>query len=392
MRGTIYNRNKGKKGVPANYWLSVTLGYVEDENCNRKRDRHSEGGFRTRKEAEERLAEVVSRVNGGLHVPNVKLTVAEYLDGWLASVRPSLRASTYEGYRILLEKYVVPGIGQTRLQGLTVSQLDRWYASLLENGRRDGKGGLARKSVANIHRVLRKSLSDAMRKGLLARNVAEVAEVPKVTDSGNAEMVTWTGAEMRSFLDSCKSVRLYPAFVLAATTGMRRGEILGLRWIDLDLDAARLSVRQTLLSVGSKLVWGTPKTKRSKRSIDLDAASVSILKAWKAQQAQEKLAMGGRYEDNGLVFAQADGSPLLPESFSQLFDRLVQRSGLRRLRLHDLRHTHATLALTAGVHPKIVSERLGHSTVSLTLDVYSHSVPAMDSAAAETIASLFMGG
>jgi integrase len=385
VRGTVYNR--GTQSKP-NYWLSWDEGL--DANGRRlRKSKRAEGS--TKKEAQAELAQIVANVNGGTHVATSKLTVAGYVtDVWLPSVRPSLRESTLAGYSILIHKHVIPGIGGTRLQKLTVSQLDSWYASLLTSGRRDGKGGLSRKTVANIHRVLRKALGDAVRKGLLSRNVGDFAQVPKDRDAGHKEMATWSGTEVRTFLDFTRGNRLHPAFVVAAATGMRRGELLGLRWTDLDLKAGRLSVRQTLLTVDNRISWSTPKTPRSRRSIDLDKGTVGVLRSWRKAQAEERLLVGAGYQDNGLVFCNADGTPLQPASFSRSFERLVERSGLPAIRLHDLRHTHATLALAAGLHPKVVSERLGHSTVSLTLDVYSHAVPGMQRDAAEQIAALFM--
>lgn len=381
MRGSVYKRGKV-------WWLSVTLGYDEKG----KRNRHQQGGFRTRKDAEHALSEVLHRVGDGTHVETSKLTVARYLSAeWLPAIKPTVRPSTFESYRMLIDKHVAPALGGTRLQALTPARLNGFYADLLSDGRKDGRGGLAPKTVRNVHVTLRKALGDAVKWNLLARNPAQFADPPKMRDAGDREMKTWTADELRAFLDLAAGDRLYPAFLLAASTGMRRGEVLGLRWIDVDLDAARLSVRQTLLSVDYKLSFSSPKSAKGRRSIALDKGTVAALRAWKKAQLEERFAIGSNYSDNGLVFPRVDGNPLHPDLFSQSFDRLVARADVPRIRLHDLRHTHATLALQAGVHPKVVSERLGHSTVSLTLDVYSHAVPAMEADAAERIAGLIFG-
>jgi integrase len=198
---------------------------------------------------------------------------------------------------------------------------------------------------------------------------------PKVS---RPEMSVWTGEQLRAFLASLASDRLSAAFLLAATSGMRRGEILGLRWSDVDLDAGRLAVRQQLVTTGYRLSFTEPKTNKGKRALDLDPATVGALRAHRSRQLEERLAWGEGYQDPGLVFTSEDGGPLHPQSFSGSFERHVRASGLPPIRLHDLRHTYATIALGAGMHPKVVSERLGHASITITLDTYSHVIPWLD--------------
>jgi len=204
-------------------------------------------------------------------------------------------------------------------------------------------------------------------------------------------MATWTPEELRSFLGAIASHRLASAYVLAASTGMRRGEILGLRWNDLDLAKATLAVRQTIISVGYELQISGPKTNRSRRTISLDPGTTQELLAHQLRQDQERSDCGSGWQEHDLVFCLPDGRPVHPHQFSQLFERTVERLGLRRIRLHDLRHTYATLALLAGVDAKTVSARLGHSTVAFTLDVYTKAVPQLDREAAEKVAKLIFG-
>jgi len=202
-------------------------------------------------------------------------------------------------------------------------------------------------------------------------------------------MQTWTALELGRFLQGVQSDRLYATWHVLATTGMRRGEALGIRWSDVDLDAGRLSIQQTVICLGYKVTFSEPKTKRGRRSIALDAETVAVLKAHKKAQLEERVALGlGKPDASGLVFTQTDGSPINPSWFSDSFRSHVKALGLKEIRLHDLRHTYATMAFGAGVPAKVVSDRLGHSTVAFTLDRYSHHVPALDEEAAEKVAGL----
>lgn len=238
---------------------------------------------------------------------------------------------------------------------------------------------------------MHKALSDAVRSGRLAENVAVRANKPRLRRARRKELRTWNAEELRTFLESTRGDRLYPAFLLAASTGLRRGEVLGLRWRDLDLDNATASVVQTVISVDYKVQKSDPKTAGSGRLVNLDNSTVSALRRHRSHQATERLARGSVYADQDLVFAMDDGSPLHPESFSQAFERRSASAGLPRIRLHDLRHTHATLALAAGISPKVVSERLGHASVAFTLSVYQHVLPGMQAEAAELVAALVWG-
>jgi integrase len=204
-------------------------------------------------------------------------------------------------------------------------------------------------------------------------------------------MRTWTADELSLFLDGVKASRLYPAFLLLATTGMRRGEALGLRWADVNLEDGFASIRQTVIAVNHQVRFGTPKTAKGSRSIALDSGTLGALRSHRQRQLEERMLLGAGWRDYDLVFAKVTGEPLHPERFSRDFDPAVQRLGLPRIPLHGLRHSWASLALQAGIHPKVVQERLGHATVGITLDIYSHVAPAMQSNAAVTVAALVLG-
>lgn len=255
-----------------------------------------------------------------------------------------------------------------------------------------------------LHSILQRAFSEAERKDLIKRNPARLASPPSTSAAKAPEFSAWTPTELRTFLDAAtgrlsarrtsngeprRAVSHHATlFRTAAMTGLRRGELCGLRWDDLDLDAGRLTVRHTLVVVNGQVVEGIPKTARGRRTLDLDEVTVAALRAHRKAQLEERMLVGVGYHDRDFVFAQPDGSPWYPDGVSQVFDRLVAKLDVRRIRFHDLRHTHASHLLAAGVNPKIVSERLGHSSVSFTLDTYAHVMPGQQAEAAAAVAAL----
>ncbi len=247
---------------------------------------------------------------------------------------------------------------------------------------------LSSRTIQYVHTVIRKMLADAVKRGHLTRNVADLIERPKARKT---EMRVWTAEHLRAFLKHVSEERLYALWLIAATSGMRRGELAGLRWVDVDLEAGRCSIQQALVSTYQRATVSAPKTPKSRRSIPLPAETVAALKSWHARQGQERLKLGEGYEGQGLVFTREDGSPMRPDLLTDSFERYITKAGLPKIRLHDLRHTFATLALQAGEHPKVVSEILGHSSISITLDTYSHVIPAMSEQATSRVAGLIFG-
>ena len=360
--------------------------YVADagsDPATGKRRQKTKGGFRTRKAAEAALLEYLHARESGQLTEHTSATVAEYLEQWLANQEPNARKTTLGGYKQDLDR-VIRVLGQVRLQELTPMQLETAYAEMLRSGSSKG-GKLSAKTVYNAHSSLRKALNDGVRLGVLIRNPATAARPPKRT---KPEMETWPTAQLGEFLAGVEDDPLYAAYVLIATTGMRRGEAMGLRWQDVDLDAGFVRIRQTLTTVNDQLVFDTTKTAKSQRRISLDPDTIAALRRHRARQAEDRLLVGEDWDDsNDLVFTQADGTAVHPDRWTRAFKRHVKRLGLPELRgPHSLRHTWATLALEAGIHPKVVSERLGHSTIAITLDTYSHVVEGMDADAATTVA------
>lgn len=349
-------------------------------------------GFATRKEAEREAVEIEKRKHEGSYRSPDRITLADYLnDRWLPLKKSQLSRSTYESYRNSVRLHVEPRIGSIQLRQLQPEDLDTLYAELLVDGKLNGAGGgLAPKTVRNIHGMLRKALADAHRKGTVHRNVADLADPPKVRSGGAKDHQVWSADELRSFLVAIENSDWFAPVYLSANTGMRRGELLGLTWRNVELEKARLVVDQQLLSVGYEAEIGAPKTSTSRRTIDLDPRTVAVLRTWRRLQLEQQMSNGTRNDDD-FVFTHPDGGPVHPDRFSKVWDQLVAQHGVRRIRLHDLRHTHASILLKANVPVKVVSERLGHSSPAFTMTVYQHVLPGMQADAAAAFGDAVFG-
>lgn len=381
MRGHI-----AKKG---NRYYAVIYEGIDPATGKPRHRWHSAGD--TKKGAEKTLGDLVKRMHDGDYRSPDKISLGDYLlDRWLPSKRTRVKPSTAAAYESNIRLHINPYIGLIPLQKLQPEDLDELYVKLLTEGKRNGSGGgLSAKSVRNVHATIQSALSDATRKGTVFRNVADIADPPSISRSGRS-MNVWTSDQLRAFLDGIAGHDLYPLYFLAATTGMRRGELAGLRWRNVDLDAARLTVNQQVVSVEYELIEDDLKTASSRRTIDLDEQTTVMLRRHRRSQLEERMATGQR-DDDGFVFARFDGSPAHPDLISQTFQRFMDQSELPRIRLHDLRHTHATILLQQNVHPKVVSERLGHSSIAFTMTVYQHVMPGMQAEAAATFGNAVFG-
>ena len=372
MRGHIVKRYKNSYTVVLNLGIDPTTG-------KRKQQWISVKG--TKKDAEKRLAELLRQLDTGTFMKPGKTTLAEYLARWLGEyAQPNLSPRTVEGYESIIRQHLVPNLGNIPLTQVKPEYLQRYYSEMLSGGRCDGRGSLNPVTVRQHHMVLHRALHIAVKWGLISRNPADAIDLPRCQ---RPEMHVMNEENIQTFLEAAKSTPYYALFYLALFTGMRRSELLALRWCDVDLILGQISVNRSLHHLRDKsLVFRTPKTAKGRRTIALPPSAMLVLKEHQEQEEQTRLMLGTPLVEGDLVFSQPDGRPLLPDTVSHAWAKLAQRTGLKGIRLHDARHSHASLMLKQGIHPKIVQERLGHASIQVTLDTYSHVAPGLQEAAA----------
>ena len=382
MRGHVAKKGK-------NYYAVVYEGI--DPGTGKERHRWHAAGPR-RGDAERLVNDLVKRRHQGVETPSDRSTLGAYLlDRWLPIQESRLRPTTYSSYASIVRLHVVPYIGRIRLDKLQADDLDGLYLELLHSGNRRGqaRGGLDPASVRYVHRIINKALSDALRKGAISRNVAELADPPKRESKGpGSKIQVWDAPDLRRFLEAAAGHRHHTLLLVAAKTGMRRGEVMGLSWHDIDFEKSTISIRRAVVLVGWKIHISDVKTSSGRRTIDIDPRTADALRARRVKQEDAAAKAGKAFDRQGLVFCRPDGEPEHPEYISRGFNRLVARHQLPVIRFHDLRHTHATLLLKAGVPAKVVAERLGHASAGFTLNVYQHVLPGMQAHAARIFDAL----
>jgi integrase len=337
---------------------------------------------KTRQEVAAKLSKALADRESGLTFDADNVAVAEYLARWLSdSVRGTVRISTFERHEQIIRAHLAPAFGRMKLKTLTPAHVRSLHREKLEDG-------LAPATVRKIHSTLHKALSQAVADSLIPRNAADV----KAPRPAPEEMRPLSESEARTFLETARETedRFEALYVLAITTGLRRGELLGLRWDDADLNRGILRVGRGLVREGGRHVLGETKTKRGRRCVNLTPRTVAALKTHRKKQLEHRVRLAGLYEDLGLIFSSEKGTPLNPENLvKRSFKPLLMRAGLPEIRFHDLRHTCATLLLGRSVHPKIVQELLGHATIAMTLDTYSHYLPSMGDQASGAMGDAF---
>jgi integrase len=324
---------------------------------------------KTRAEARDKLAKALSDRIDGIMYDDENMTVGDYLDGWLkGSVYGSVRRSTYDRDTNLVSNHIKPVLGGLKLKKLNPAHVQSFYRDRLDVG-------LSASTVHKMHDTLRRSLAQAVKWYLVSQNVADAVKPPRPAPK---EIHALSADDTRRMLETAIGDRLEALYVLAVHTGMRQGELLALRWQDVDMENAVVSIRRSLTRSGGRVVFGEPKTKKSRRSIRLTPQAVEALRSHLKRQLRDMEILGDHYQDQSLVFATDTGGPISPSNLKQgNVASLLKRAGLPHMRFHDLRHTCATLLLTRGVHPKFVQELLGHATIAITLDTYSHVMPSM---------------
>jgi integrase len=363
MKGHLRERSPG-------HW-AIVLDVPDPTTGKRRRKWHRFAG--TKRQAQVQCARLISEIQGGTYLEPKKLTVAQFLDRWLADVKARVSRKTFERYEQVCYKNIAPLLGAVLVPKLRPAQISEAYAKALTSGRRRRHGGLSPRTVHHMHVILKGALTQAVKWELLVRNPASAVDPPKVARSA---MQTYDLGQTAELIEAVRGKRIFVPVILAVLCGLRRGEIAALRWRNVDLVGGQLAVVQSAEQTKAGVRYKEPKSGRT-RTIALSASVVTELKAHRVQQAEELLKVGTRLTDNDFVVAQADGSPLQPHSLGQEWVRFLATSTLPRIRFHDLRHAHATHLLAAGIHPKIASERLGHSKVGITLDLYSHVLPNM---------------
>ncbi len=373
MNGHIRQRAKGS-------WTIVIDAGKDPYTGKRRQHWHAIRG--TKRDAQRELHEMLVAIEKGTYVKPSKLTLGEWLNQWLDGyVVMHTTRRTQESYRSIVHRHLVPFLGTLPLHLLGPQHIQQYHANALIKGRIDQRGGLSPRSVLYHHRILSEALGHAVKMGIIARNVAELVEPPRPSRN---TMNVLSPAEIVQFLDAARDTSYYVFFSILLCTGLRRGELLALRWRNVDLDRAVLYITETAYKLSNgEYVIKQPKTAKSRRTVSLPPSLVLLLREYRADQELFYIQLSRDIKEDDFLFIRLDGNPLNPNAVTLAFRRIIRRAGLGHVRVHDLRHTHATLMLKAGIHPKIVSERLGHASVSITLDTYSHVLPGLQEAAAE---------
>lgn len=347
-----------------------------------RRRQQRRGGFANEQDAAEALAVVVARISSGTYNETARLTVSDYLTEWLEA-KANLRASTRKSYRQHIDLYIGPQIGAHRLSVLRGAHIERMMRDL-----REGEAGLGVATSRRVFATLRGALNKAVRQGVLATNPCANVELESEVEHRRPSMV-WQPAQARAFLKHVAADRLFAMYQVVITCGLRRGEVIAVRWEDVDLEAGLMLIHRSTVQIGGKIYEGAPKTKRSRRIVPLDSDTVAALRAHRRRQAKEQLAAGAEWANSeSRVFTRSDGAALVPEAVSRNFRALSAAAEVPVIRFHDLRHTSASLALAGGVPMRVVSDRLGHSTIAITSDLYTKVYDEVAKDAAERIAKM----
>lgn len=350
--------------------------YILDRVENGKRKQTKKRGFKTKREAEKAYVEAKNELNKGTYIEPSRLLYSTYLEEWMRNRKSNLGKQTFEVNMGFIKCHILPSLGNVILSNIRPATIQSFITELVEKG-------LAPSTVKRIYSIVNCSLNNAEKLQIVSKNYASLVEKPKLQQK---ELQVWDVQTVQKFLETAKESRYYIVFHLAIMTGMRQGEILGLRWIDIDFDNKLISIRQTLSHNGKEITFGT-KTGAG-RSISIDDEIITALKEYRELVLEEKHLAGEMYEESGLIVCNTIGRKAYPRSLSKIWDRLRSKANVPAITFHDLRHTHASLLLRQNIHPKIVAERLGHSSIQMTMDIYTHLMPNMQSEAVTGLGKL----
>ncbi|WP_424475039.1 tyrosine-type recombinase/integrase [Oceanobacillus kimchii] len=355
-----------------NTWYYI----LEIGNVNGKRKQKKKRGFKTKKDAQKALIEAEhTLLKDGMFYEPSNMLYEDFITQWLNDKKTTLKNSTLNTYKWLITNYIIPNLGNIELSKLSPIIVQQFYNSLIN------ERIISRQNVQKIHSIINNSLDKALKWNLVNKNVAKLVDRPKAF---KRELIVWNEEEVKIFLEVAIKSRYYIAYLLALSTGMRQGEILALKWANLELKNKSLSVTHTLSHDGKEILPGA-KTRSSLRSIYLPDKTINALEEHRANINSEKQYADILYKDNDLIVCTNIGTPCNPRNLLRSFYSLIEKSKVPKIRFHDLRHTHATLLLKQGVNPKIVAERLGHSNIHITLDLYSHVIPSMQQESANKL-------
>lgn len=370
MKGHV--RKRGKK------WCFV-LDIGRDEKGERKQKWFS--GYEKERDAERAMIEKIKEINDGAFVEESDETIAEFMKNWLTNKKNQVRPGTWKSYSWLINTHLIPHLGKVKVFQLKPRHLNDLYNQKLLNA-------ISANSIKKLHGLIKDALDEGIGFGDISKNVANAVTPPRVK---KVKFEVWNEAQLKVFLESAKSNRFYIVFDLAASTGMRIGEILGLRWKDVDLDVGKVSIRQAYTKAHSGYEFHEPKTASGERSVALFPDTIELLRKHQSEQEREKNENQPIYNDHGLVIQTHIGTPVSPRNLSREYYKILEKLDLPKIRFHDLRHTHASILLKRGVHAKIVQERLGHSSITITLDTYSHVLPGLQEAALKSLGCSILG-
>jgi integrase len=372
MRGHIVKRGK------SSYTLVLNTG---KDPATGKRNQQWVSVKGNKKDAEKRLSEMLHQIDTGSFMRPGKTTVADSLERWVEDRRPNLSPRAYERYREVIGKHLIPNLGSTTLTQLKPEHLQRLYTAMQNSG-------LSAWTVKYVHGLIHVALKTALEWGLIVRNPADAVKPPKIHRN---EMQTWDDPEISLFLEAAKGNPHHALFYTALFTGMRRSELLGLKWSDVDLVQMQISVCRGLHRLKDRsYVFTEPKSAKSRRTIALPPSVALLLKGHQEKQKLDRAMLGMAWSNDDLVFGTLEGKPRFPDTITKAWQRVAAEAGVKVIRFHDARHTHASIMLKQGIHPKIVQERLGHASIEMTLDIYSHVTPGLQKAAAARFDDLIM--